>query len=221
VAGLAACAYEWLQQFMPQVFQPPVVFGLKLVLLGAVLAVAIAWVAFYKVLPAHSGPISPQQPIPFSHKHHVGDDGIDCRYCHYSVEKAAFAGIPSSEVCLTCHSQLFSDAGILAPLRESARTGKPLAWVRVHDLPDFVFFNHSIHVAKGVGCVECHGRVDRMPRIERVASLEMQWCLSCHRDPAPHLRPADRVFDMGPAPRRQNPQLPSTRRMTDCSTCHR
>jgi hypothetical protein len=187
---------------MPQVFRPPAVFALKLALLAAVLVVALIWVTIYKALPAHSGALSPQQPIAFSHKHHVGDDGIDCRYCHWSVEKSSFAGIPSAQVCLTCHSQLFSDAAILEPLRESARTGKPLAWARVHDLPDFVYFDHSIHVAKGVGCVECHGHVERMPRIERVASLEMQWCLECHRREA-----ADRHL--------------SVQRMTDCSTCHR
>src|SRR5438128_9122011 len=213
---------------MPQVFQPPVVLGIKLALLALLALIVAAWLTLYKALPAHSGLLSPQQPIAFSHKHHVGDDGIDCRYCHWSVERSAFAGMPSADVCLTCHAQLFSDAPLLAPLREAARTGRPLRWVRVHHLPDFVFFNHSIHVAKGVGCVECHGRVDRMPRIERVASLEMQWCLGCHRDPAPHLRPANQVFDMTSAPAR-DPQvraglaaklLPRGRR-TDCSTCHR
>ena len=107
--------------------------------------------------------IEVQQPVQFSHKHHVGDDGIDCRYCHWSVEKSSFAGIPSAQVCLTCHSQLFSDASILEPLRESARTGQPIAWARVHDLPDFVYFDHSIHVQKGIGCETCHGRVDQMP----------------------------------------------------------
>jgi hypothetical protein len=206
---------------MAQVFHAPALFALKLVGLAIVLVVAVVWVTLYKALPAHSGALAPQQPIPFSHKHHVGDDGIDCRYCHWSVEKSSFAGIPSAQVCLTCHSQLFRDAAILEPLRESARTGKPIAWARVHDLPDFVYFDHSIHVAKGVGCVECHGRVDRMPRIERVASLEMQWCLECHRSPAPHLRPPALVTDMGPAPRQQNPHLHSTQRLTDCSTCHR
>jgi hypothetical protein len=206
---------------MPQVFRAPVVFGIKLALLAVVLVVGAAWVTVYRALPAHGGGLSPQQPIAFSHKHHVGDDGIDCRYCHWSVEKSSFAGIPSTQVCLTCHSQLFSDAAILEPLRESARTGKPLQWARVHDLPDFVYFDHAIHVAKGVGCVECHGRVDRMPRIERVASLEMQWCLECHRDPAAHLRPPQLVTYMGPAPREEAPRLHSTQRLTDCSTCHR
>jgi hypothetical protein len=187
---------------MPQVFHPPAILGVKLALAASVVAVTLVWLVLYKVLPEHSGPFSAQQPIPFSHKHHVGDDGIDCRYCHYSVEKSAFAGIPSSEVCLSCHAQLFNDAAMLAPLHESARSGKPLAWLRVHDLPDFVFFDHSIHIAKGLACRECHGAVERMPRIQRVASLEMQWCLGCHRRMA-----RERGLD--------------ERRMTDCSTCHR
>ncbi|TAK83457.1 MAG: cytochrome C [Betaproteobacteria bacterium] len=187
---------------MPQVFHPPLVLVLKLVALALLLIAGAGWITLYMVLPPRGGPVDPRQPIPFSHQHHVGDDGIDCRYCHWSVEKSAYAGIPSAQVCLTCHSQLFSDAPVLEPLRESARTGRPIRWVRVHELPDFVFFDHSIHVAKGVGCVECHGRVDKMPRIHRVASLEMQWCLECHRRMA-RMRGLDE------------------RRMTDCSTCHR
>ena len=215
---------------MPQIFPPPAVLGLKLLFLGLLATVIIGWLTLYQALPGHSGLVSPAQPIAFSHKHHVGDDGIDCRYCHASVEKSAFAGMPSSDVCLTCHSQLFNDAAMLAPLRESARTGQPLKWIRVHDLPDFVFFDHSIHVAKGVGCVECHGRVDRMPRIERVASLDMQWCLGCHRDPAPHLRPRAALFDMASTPPSDTREraalaasyhLQSVQRLTDCSTCHR
>ncbi len=212
---------------MPQVFQPPVILGIKLFAIAAVVVVVAAWLTLYKALPAHSGLLTPAQPLPFSHKHHVGDDGIDCRYCHWSVEKSAFAGIPSADVCLTCHSQLFSDAPMLEPLREAGRTGKPLHWTRVHDLPDFVFFDHSIHIAKGVGCVECHGRVDRMPRIVRVAPLEMQWCLGCHRNPAPHLRTPDKVFDMASAPADAKVRailashLLPVQRLTDCSTCHR
>lgn len=180
-----------------------------------------------------SGPIDvnamPEQPIPFSHKHHVADDRIDCRYCHTSVESAAFAGMPSTRVCLTCHSQLFADAPVLRPLHESARTQTPIAWKRVYDLPGFVYFDHSIHVAKGIGCVECHGRVDQMPITRRQAPLTMQWCLDCHRDPAPHLRARERVFAMIETPALQadgdalarHYQLESTRRLTDCSTCHR
>ena len=171
----------------------------------------------------------PEQPIPFSHKHHVGDDGIDCRYCHTTVETGRDAGLPSTHVCLTCHSQLYRDAAILRPLHESARTGKPIAWQRVHDLPDFVYFDHSVHVAKGVGCVECHGRVDQMALTWRARPLQMQWCLDCHRDPAPRLRPRSEVFDMksvapgGDAGRRLVAALDveNTRRLTDCSTCHR
>jgi hypothetical protein len=213
---------------MAQVFTPGGVLVLKLVLLGGLGLVAAGSVAAYRYL---QGPETlaeaPRQPIPFSHKHHAGDDGIDCRYCHGGVETAAFAGIPSTQVCMTCHSQLFTDAPMLQPLRESAATGKPLRWARVHDLPDFVYFDHGIHVRKGVGCVECHGRVDRMPLVRRVASLEMQWCLECHRNPEPHPRPARFEFDMRPtaeiralagAPKTT---LASTRRLTDCSTCHR
>jgi hypothetical protein len=187
---------------MPQIFRPRGVLLIKLVLLGAAVAVAAVWLTLYQALPARGGAASPRQPIAFSHAHHAGEDGIDCRYCHYSVERSAFAGIPATEVCLTCHSQLFTDAPMLAPLRESARTGKPLRWLRVHELPDFVFFDHSIHVAKGLDCAACHGAVDRMPRMRRVASLEMQWCLECHRRMA-----RERGLD--------------ERHMTDCSTCHR
>jgi hypothetical protein len=219
-----------LEQFMPQVFQPPLVLGIKLALGAALVALVSLWVLVYEVLPAYGGLSSPRQPIPFSHQHHVGDDGIDCRYCHTSVERSSFAGIPATDVCMTCHSQLFTDAPVLAPLREAARSGRPIHWVRVHDLPDFVYFNHSIHLAKGIGCIECHGRVDQMPRIRRVASLEMQWCLGCHRNPGPHLREPARVFEMTPtpglAPSAQAAlmarlHIADTRRLTDCSTCHR
>jgi hypothetical protein len=171
-----------------------------------------------------------QQPIAFSHKHHVGDDGIDCRYCHTSVEKSGFAGMPSTSICLSCHSQLFVDSPALAPLHESARTGRPIEWVRVHDLPDFVYFEHDIHVNKGVACVECHGRVDQMPLTWRTASLEMQWCLGCHRNAPQHIRPLSKVLSMAP----QRPlsadevrqlnrlyRLRSANALTNCSTCHR
>jgi hypothetical protein len=165
------------------------------------------------------------QPIPFSHKHHVGDDGIDCRYCHTTVETAAFAGLPSTATCLTCHSQLYVDAPILAPLHRSQAEHRPIAWTLLHKLPDFVYFDHSIHVAKGVGCVECHGRVDQMPLEWRSAPLLMEWCLDCHRDPAPHLRPREQVFATTPTSpalaRSLHVPLQNTRRLTDCSTCHR
>ena len=170
---------------------------------------------------------APPQPIPFSHKHHVGDDGIDCRFCHASVETSSFAGIPATRICMTCHSQLFTDAPMLASVRESAARGEPLHWTRVHRLPDFVYFDHAIHVKKGVGCVECHGRVDRMPLMRRVAPLTMQWCLDCHRDPTPHLRDPAHVVDMAPSAAVRvssgvpHEALATRRRLTDCSTCHR
>ncbi len=140
------------------------------------------------------------QPVPFSHEHHVGGLGIDCRYCHTSVETSAFAGIPPTETCMTCHSQVWRDAPVLAPVRESWATGKPLHWTRVNDLPDYVYFNHSIHVQKGVACVNCHGRVDRMPLMAKAHSLYMRWCLDCHRAPEKHVGPADEVFAMSDAP---------------------
>src|SRR5687767_1492326 len=130
-----------------------------------------------------------QQPVQFSHKHHVGDDGIDCRYCHTNVEKGAFAGLPSTQVCMTCHSQIWPDSPLLEPVRESFRTRTPIQWTRVHDLPDFAYFDHSIHVRKGVSCVSCHGRIDMQPIAMKEKPLTMQWCLDCHRDPAKNLRP--------------------------------
>jgi Cytochrome c7 and related cytochrome c len=172
-----------------------------------------------------------EQPIPFSHKHHVGDDGIDCRYCHTSVERSSFAGLPQTEICMTCHSQLFKDAPVLAPLFQSFETGKPLHWNRVHDLPDFVYFNHSIHVNKGIGCASCHGEVDQMPLTWRTQSLEMQWCLSCHREPERYIRPREQVFNLHwqPGEAEQAVLGPllvkqyhvQKERITDCSICHR
>src|SRR2546426_5223022 len=140
--------------------------------------------------------ISREQPVQFSHKHHVGDDGIDCRYCHTTVEVAASAGIPPTKTCMNCHSQLFANSPYLEPVRESWRTGKPIKWTRVHDLPDFVYFDHSIHVNKGVGCSTCHGRVDLMPLTYQFASLNMEWCLECHRQPEKFIRPKKQVFTM-------------------------
>ena len=136
------------------------------------------------------------QPVPFSHQHHVGGLGIDCRYCHTSGEKSSFAGIPPTKTCMNCHSQIWTGAPLLEPVRESFRTGKSLVWTRVNDLPDFVYFDHSIHVNKGVGCNTCHGPVDRMPLMFNYASLQMEWCLDCHRAPEKNLRPRDQVFNM-------------------------
>lgn len=136
------------------------------------------------------------QPVQFSHKHHVGDDGIDCRYCHTSVDKSDSAGMPSTYTCMSCHSQLWNDSPELAKVRDAFETGKPIQWARVHDLPDFVYFNHSIHVKKGVSCVSCHGRVDEIPLMQKEKSLTMEWCLDCHRSPGKNLRPKEYVYDM-------------------------
>jgi hypothetical protein len=175
--------------------------------------------------------VAREQPVQFSHKHHVGDEGIDCRYCHTSVEVSSFAGIPPTKTCMNCHSQIFSDSPYLEPVRESWRTGKPIVWTRVHDLPDFVYFNHSIHVSKGVGCVTCHGRVDLMPLTWQAASLQMEWCLECHRQPEKYLRPRDQIFNMAWQPPAnqieegrqllKSFQIQSPAQLTSCSTCHR
>ena len=175
--------------------------------------------------------IAREQPVQFSHKHHVGDEGIDCRYCHTSVEVSAFAGLPPTKTCMNCHSQIFSNSPYLEPVRESWRTGKPIAWTRVHDLPDFVYFNHSIHVSKGVGCATCHGRVDLMPLTWQAASLQMEWCLECHRQPEKYLRPQDQIFNMAwqpPANQMEEGrkllkayQIQGPALLTSCSTCHR
>lgn len=212
-------------------FSKPAVLVVKLALLLILgIAVAAVAVARWEMTPRNGIYEPVNQPIAFSHKHHAGDDGIDCRYCHTSVEKSGFAGMPSTGICLSCHSQLFLDSPALAPLHESARSGRPIHWVRVHDLPDFVYFEHDIHVNKGVACVECHGRVDQMPLTWRTATLEMQWCLGCHRTAPQHVRPLGKVLSMAP----QRPLTPEEVRqldrlyrlrdanaLTNCSTCHR
>jgi hypothetical protein len=173
-----------------------------------------------------------EQPIPFSHAHHVGGLGIDCRFCHSTVETSAHAGFPSTHVCMTCHSQIWTNAPMLAPVRASLASGRPLVWNRVSKLPDFVFFNHSIHIDRGVACVECHGRVDRMPLLARAYPFEMRFCLDCHRDPASRLRPTDEVTKMTPLtwnePAHRRFALIAARRfglnptrLDKCDICHR
>jgi hypothetical protein len=172
--------------------------------------------------------VARDQPVPFSHKHHVSDDGIDCRYCHTSVETSPFAGLPPTETCMSCHSQIWTNAAILEPVRASFRTGESLAWTRVHDLPDFVYFNHSIHVNKGIGCSTCHGRVDEMPLTYKVNTLYMQWCIECHRNPEKYVRPRAQVFNMAYEAPPDQEQLGrrlmaeyKIQSLTDCVTCHR
>ncbi|OIO37506.1 MAG: cytochrome C [Candidatus Omnitrophica bacterium CG1_02_46_14] len=139
--------------------------------------------------------IARAQNVPFSHKHHADELGIDCRFCHTSAEKSAYAGIPSTETCMKCHSVIWKDSTMLEPVRESSRTGKPMVWKRVHDLPDHVYFDHSIHLNKGIACVSCHGQVDQMPLVSKSKSLRMEWCLECHRNPEKNLRPSEEVFN--------------------------
>jgi len=140
--------------------------------------------------------LRPDQPVPFSHKHHVQGLGVQCQYCHVSVEKSGYAGIPPTKTCVNCHAQLWTNAELLAPVRASWNTGKPLVWTKVHDLPDFVYFSHEIHVNKGLGCAACHGRVDKMPLMYAQNTLQMEWCLECHRNPAKNLRPTSELYNM-------------------------
>ncbi len=138
----------------------------------------------------------PEQPIPFSHKHHVEGLGLQCQYCHTSVEKSSYAGIPPTKTCINCHSQIWTNAQLLAPARQSWATGASIQWIKVHDLPDYVYFNHEIHVNKGIGCASCHGRVDEMPLMYQQNTLQMEWCLNCHRNPAVNLRPTSEIYNM-------------------------
>lgn len=171
--------------------------------------------------------VAKEQPIQFSHERHVASNGIDCRYCHTSVEESPFAGIPPTKTCMNCHSQIFSDSPYLAPVRSSFENDTPIRWVRVHDLPDFVFFNHSIHINKGMGCTTCHGPVDRMPLMQQTASLQMEWCLDCHRNPEQYVRPKNEVFSVTYTPPANQAELGrqlvadyEIRKLTSCSTCH-
>jgi hypothetical protein len=172
-----------------------------------------------------------EQPIQFSHAHHVGGIGLDCRYCHTTVEKSSFAGIPPTKTCINCHAQIWTTAPLLEPVRASFRDDKPLTWIRVNDLPDFVYFNHQIHVKQGVGCATCHGPVDKMPLMYQATTMQMEWCLACHRAPEKFLRPRSEVFNMAyEAPANQlelglalkkEYQVPGIEHMTSCSVCHR
>jgi hypothetical protein len=218
---------------VPQIFRPRANALARWILVLAALgsASAVAGGAMFVRSSFYTGTHRPiAQPIPFSHQHHAGDLGIDCRYCHTSVETSAFAGVPASEVCMTCHSQIWTGADVLAPLRDSLAKGTPIHWNRVNDLGDFVYFNHAIHVNKGVACVTCHGPVDRMPLTWRQNPMQMEWCLGCHRDPAPNLVAPDKVFDPAAQPAATTATEHSALlqrygikpdELTDCYVCHR
>jgi Cytochrome c7 and related cytochrome c/Class III cytochrome C family len=218
---------------MPQIFHPSANTFSKLSIFGAVFFLAaLLWVivAISRSSYVTQTEVAREQPVPFSHKHHVSGLGIDCRYCHTSVEEVAFAGIPPTKTCMTCHSQIWSDSPMLEPVRASVRTDRSLEWIRVHDLPDFVYFNHSIHVKKGIGCVSCHGRVDQMPLVWKAHSLDMEWCLECHRHPEQFVRPREYVLRMDWQPADDQLILGEAlvkeyhidkSKLTNCSTCHR
>jgi hypothetical protein len=219
---------------MAQLFSPRANVHSRVIIIGVVvLACGAGWATSTIYWSPYTTYVDVpfDQPVPFSHKHHVGDDGIDCRYCHTSVEKSAFAGLPSTQACMTCHSQIFSEAPLLASVRESLSTSTPLKWNRVHDLPGYVYFNHSIHIAKGIGCSTCHGRIDQMPLTRKTQTLYMKWCLDCHREPQKYIRPRDKVFDVAwqppPDQEAEGAKLASeyhvdtTGRLTNCGICHR
>ncbi len=202
---------------------------LPLAILGVTAPVYVALLVWYGASPLTLAVgYAPTQPVPYSHALHVGKLGLDCRYCHTSVEKAAFAAVPPTQTCMNCHANVLPDSPKLLPVRESFNSGMPVQWTKVHNLANYVYFNHSAHLNAGVGCVTCHGRVDRMETITQVSKLSMGWCLDCHRHPEPNLRPKDKVTQMDWVPsedpevlgarlRKENHINPSA----DCYTCHR
>jgi hypothetical protein len=169
-----------------------------------------------------------EQPIPFSHAHHVGSMGIDCRYCHTGVDNSQHAMVPPTKTCMNCHSQIWIDSSTLQPVRDSYQTNESIRWTKVNDLPDYVYFNHSIHIKKGVGCETCHGRVDTMPLMYQEASLQMRWCLDCHRNPEKYVRPRELVTKMGYEPSEPQEVIGARlvkeyniQKLETCWTCHR
>jgi hypothetical protein len=215
---------------MPQIFHRSTNTLSRLSIFGAVFAVAGGLWALAEInrsaYVTQVG-VARAQPVQFSHRHHAGELGIDCRYCHTGVERGPVANVPPTTTCMNCHAQIWRDSPFLEPVRRSLATRTALHWIRVNDLPDYVYFDHHVHVAKGVGCVTCHGRVDRMNQLYQAVSLQMEWCLDCHRHPERYVRPLDKVFDMAWEPDDQATLGPALvrdyriRTRTDCSTCHR
>jgi hypothetical protein len=219
---------------MAQIFHRSTNAISRLTIFGGLLVIVVvtwAWAGLIRAPYVSDQFEARDQPVPFSHEHHVGGLGIDCRYCHTSVEKSPFAGIPPTQICMNCHKQVWADSPTLEPVRASLRENRPIEWIRVNNVPDFVYFNHAIHVHKGVGCETCHGRVDEMPLTWKAQSLHMEWCLNCHRAPENFLRPREEVFTMGyvpPIPQSElGRQLLVTYKvdlpwkLTNCSICHR
>jgi len=219
---------------MSQIFHRRINAFARITLFGAAFLAAFAAWVFAELNESSYNTRAMQQreqPVPFSHQHHVGALGLDCRYCHTTVETSGFANIPPTKTCMNCHSQIWTTSPTLEPVRASFRTGASIRWTRVYDLPDFVYFNHSIHVSKGIGCESCHGRVDKMPLTWQENSLQMSWCLDCHRQPERFLRPRENITTMGYQPAgdqletgrrlRREYNIQETRVLTSCSTCHR
>lgn len=216
---------------MSQFFRPYANTGIRIGALGVFVGPVLfgfALMGFNRSAYVTQTGLPQAQPVQFSHEHHAGALGIDCRFCHTSVEDSSHANVPPMKTCMTCHSQIWVDSAMLAPVRESYAGGVPLQWNRVYDLPDFTYFNHSIHVNKGFGCSTCHGRVDRMPLVRRTQPLFMSWCLDCHRNPERYVRPASQIFVMDwRAPANQTtlgPRLVTQnhiRKLDDCYVCHR
>jgi hypothetical protein len=219
---------------MGQVFNPSTNTLSRLSIYGAVFIIAAAAYVGFEVIQSSyftDVDVPQQQPVPFSHKHHVKDDGIDCRYCHTTVETSSYAGVPSTHICMSCHSKLWLSSPMLEAVRTSYNTGQSLRWTRVNALPDFVYFDHSIHIHKGIGCTTCHGPVGEMPLTWRGNTLYMRWCIDCHKHPENYVRPREAVFDPDyVAPANQivlgkklvkEYEIKSVRVMTDCYTCHR
>lgn len=216
---------------MSQIFHPSTNTFSKVSIFGAVFILgALAWMAHTIDRSSYvtQASVVREQPVPFSHRHHVSQLGIDCRYCHVSVEESSFAGIPSTKTCMTCHSQIHSTAAMLEPVRESWRSDQSIAWIRVNDLPDFVYLNHSIHIKKGIACVTCHGPVGEMALTWRENSLNMEWCLECHRQPERFVRPREFVFSADWQPPVDQLSLGQQlvkeykiEKLTNCSVCHR
>lgn len=217
---------------MPHLFRPYADSIARTVLLAILVAPFLAvglgyWVTASEYVTDRT--VTLDQPVPFSHEHHAGGLGIDCRYCHTGVETSVVAGVPPTHICMTCHSQLYTQTAMLAPIRKSLAKGQPIRWNRVNRLPDYVYFDHSIHIAKGVGCSSCHGNVATMPLMRQSAPLTMAWCLDCHRNPAPNLRVAADVFDPAWRPPKDQDQRGAmlahqnidNAHLTDCSVCHR
>lgn len=218
---------------MAQIFSPVADTWLRLFLIGGLSLAGgsiVAAVGFAHSAYMTDTDIRPRQPVPFSHRHHAGELGIDCRYCHSNVEVGPQAGLPPTETCMTCHSQIWTNASMLEPVQKSLANNTPIPWTRVAKLPDYVFFRHDIHIAKGVGCENCHGRIDQMALTYRAKAFTMKFCIDCHRDPAPHLRPPDHITDMAWTPpadaRRAGDAIAAHEgirfgELTHCYVCHR